>query len=161
MSATPAATGPLRPHDRAGRRLASLDLLRGLSVIGMILVNLMAGMSHRGPVFPLLLHSRWAGFTIADAIFPAFVLMVGVSVALTARDGTPDARRILLRAGRLVLLGLLFSNLLWLYDMTEGQPRLPGVLQRIGLVFAATALVYRRGNGRLRALLVAAILLIY
>ena len=62
------------------QRLVSLDLLRGLAVIGMIIVNEMAGM--QPPVYRLLLHSRWDGLTIADVVFPAFLFMVGVSIPL-------------------------------------------------------------------------------
>jgi predicted acyltransferase len=70
-----AVTDPAKPQ-----RLVSLDLLRGLAVIGMIIVNEMAGME--SPVYPLLLHSRWNGLTIADVVFPAFLFMVGVSIPL-------------------------------------------------------------------------------
>lgn len=142
------------------RRLPSLDLLRGLTVLGMIVVNATAGVAHRdGPVFAPLLHSDWAGFTIADAVFPAFIVMLGVSITLssTRRSTLP----ILARAGRLILLGLLLSNIFWLYDMSEYHPRLPGVLQRIGIVYGATALLYRAAGWRARAIVAVAILLLY
>ncbi|WBO21855.1 acyltransferase family protein [Sphingomonas abietis] len=161
MSRAPTATGPRHPHDRAGRRLASLDLLRGLTVLGMIIVNSTAGVSRRdGPVFPLLLHAEWAGFTIADSIFPAFILMVGVSIAISSR-GLPETSRILVRAGRLVLLGLFLSNMFWLYDNETYHLRLPGVLQRIGIAYAVVALVYPRTGWRARAALAAGLLLAY
>lgn len=143
------------------RRLPSLDLLRGLTVLGMIVVNATAGVAHRdGPVFAALLHSDWAGFTIADAVFPAFIVMLGVSVTLSsARSG--GTLPILARAGRLILLGLLLSNIFWLYDMSEYHPRLPGVLQRIGIVYGATALLYRKTGWRMRAIVAVVILLLY
>ena len=141
-------------------RLQSIDLLRGLAVLGMIVVNATAGVAHRdGPVFPLLLHADWAGFTIADSVFPAFILIMGVSIALSARGGA--ATPILARAGRLVLLGLLLSNIFWLYDAETFHPRLPGVLQRIGIIYAATALIYPRIGWRGRASLAAGVLLLY
>jgi hypothetical protein len=64
-------------------RVVALDALRGITVIGMILVNTAAFLHDPEglPAYPLLLHSTWAGFTIADAVFPSFILMVGVSVA--------------------------------------------------------------------------------
>ncbi|WP_454882875.1 acyltransferase family protein [Sphingomonas oryzagri] len=141
-------------------RLHSIDLLRGLTVLGMIIVNATAGVAHRdGPVFPLLLHADWAGFTIADSVFPAFILIMGVSVALSAKSSRMAP--ILGRTLRLVLLGLLLSNIFWLYDMGAYQPRLPGVLQRIGIVYAATALIYPRIGWQGRALLAAGVLLLY
>jgi len=144
------------------RRLPSLDLLRGLTVLGMIVVNATAGVAHRdGPVFPLLLHSEWAGFTIADAVFPAFIVMLGVSIAFSSQAREGPVGPILGRAARLILLGLLLSNIFWLYDMSEYQPRLPGVLQRIGIVYAATALVYRAAGWRARLIVAALLLLLY
>ena len=71
---------PARPQ-----RLVSLDLLRGLAVIGMIIVNEMAGQQGNGPVYPTLLHSHWNGLTVADVVFPAFLFMVGVSIPLSLR----------------------------------------------------------------------------
>jgi predicted acyltransferase len=144
------------------RRLPSLDLLRGLTVLGMIVVNATAGVAHRdGPVFPLLLHSDWAGFTIADGVFPAFIVMLGVSATVSSRARGGKVLAILMRAARLILLGLVLSNVFWLYDMSEYHPRLPGVLQRIGIVYAATALLYRTTGWRVRAIVAASLLLLY
>lgn len=157
------ATGPARPHDAAGRRLRSLDLLRGLTVLGMIIVNATSGVRRLdGPVFPLLLHAPWAGFTLADTVFPAFIVMVGVSIAISARPGRAlDTAAMLGRAGRLMLLGLLLTNMFWLYDMESYTPRLPGVLQRIAIVYVATALLHARTGWRARAVIAGGILLLY
>jgi predicted acyltransferase len=151
-------------HAQAGkaRRLRSLDALRGLTVVGMILVNASAALSYRGPVFPLLLHAEWAGFTIADTVFPAFIVMVGVSIAVASRPDRPLAKATALaRAGRLILLGLLLTNMFKLWSFDAFPWRLPGVLQRIGIVYAATALLYPRTGTRTRALLAGFILLLY
>jgi predicted acyltransferase len=162
MTHIPEATGPRFPHDNAGRRLRSLDLLRGLTVLGMILVNATSTVAPLdGPVFGQLLHARWAGFTLADAVFPAFILMTGVSIAISSRGDSPDVPRILARAGRLVLLGLLLSNIFWLYDFESYVPRLPGVLQRIGLVYGVVALLYPVTGWRTRAGIAAALLALY
>ena len=138
-------------------RLVSLDLLRGLTVIGMILVNEMAGMESEGPVYSTLLHSHWQGLTLADVVFPAFILMVGASIPLSFQskateqlDSKEQYSRILWRSARLILLGWLLSNLWWLTDFDASSWRLFGVLQRIGLVYAACAIMYlslRRGRG--------------
>lgn len=161
---TPQATGPARPHDRAGHRLRSLDILRGLTVFGMILVNATAGVQQKdGPVFALLLHSQWAGFTLADTVFPAFITMVGVSIAVSARAGRAvDTRAVLMRALRLILLGLFLTNMFILWNWHHNwPPRMPGVLQRIGIVYAVVALLYPWLDTRTRAIAAGAILILY
>src|SRR5688500_11953586 len=121
-------------------RLVSLDLLRGLTVMGMILVNEMAGMASEGAVYPTLLHSPWNGVTLADLVFPAFLFMVGVSIPLSLREraGAPvppseQHSRIIWRSIRLVLVGFILSSIWWFSDFSATTWRLFGVLQRIGL----------------------------
>ncbi|MEG8039152.1 heparan-alpha-glucosaminide N-acetyltransferase domain-containing protein [Sphingomonas sp. LR60] len=161
----PLATGPRDPHDRAGRRLRSLDLLRGVTVAGMITVNATAGVqSLDKPVFATLLHADWAGFTLADTVFPAFLTMVGVSIAISSRGDAASAaatRRVLARAARMILIGLLLGHMFFLADFHKHGVRLPGVLQRIGIVFAVCALLYPRLGTRARAIAAAALLLGY
>lgn len=127
---------------QAPGRLDSLDILRGLTVIGMIVVNSAAGLQ-RYPVPSSLLHSHWIGLTLADVVFPAFIFIVGVSVALSmpAARGLDanTARRIAVRSLRLILIGVLLTNIYWLADYDAYHFRWLGVLQRIGLVFAVVA----------------------
>lgn len=150
---------------RTGDRLASLDVLRGLTVMGMILVNSAAGMFYgqKSAVFPTLLHAPWAGLTLADFVFPAFLMMVGVAIPL-AQAGVQAVdlrRRILARTTRLFLLGFLLSNIYWFADFDTGSWRLFGVLQRIGLVYGACALLVMTTGPRVRLGIVAGILLLY
>jgi predicted acyltransferase len=158
-----AAREPVAPPDGKRRRLQSLDLLRGFTVVGMIVVNASAALNYvAGPVFPILLHARWAGFTAADAVFPAFITMVGVSIAISARAEAPlGIRRILWRTARLILLGLILVNLYLPFMADPWPPRLPGVLQRIAIVYALCAIAYPRTSLRTRALIAAGILLGY
>lgn len=153
-----------------GTRLASLDLLRGLAVMGMILVNAAAGLfySVEAEVWPPLLHARWDGLTIADLVFPAFLMMVGVSIpfalARPAAEGGltfPVAHQIGVRSFRLILIGFLLSNLAWFADFSSGDWRLFGVLQRIGLVYGACALLFLLLRPRTLLILTGAILLLY
>lgn len=123
------------------KRVASLDILRGLTVIGMIVVNAAAGLQ-RFPIPTPLLHSHWIGLTLADLVFPAFIFMVGVSIAVSMREVVLDAsttRRVVIRSLRLILLGLLLTNLYWLADYETHIFRWGGVLQRIGLVYLVVA----------------------
>lgn len=121
----------------ATNRLRSLDVLRGLTVAAMILVN----SPGNGAAFAPLRHARWHGWTPADLIFPAFLVIMGVSAAYCAaqrraRGTAPEAtaRRVLRRAAVLLALGLLVN--FFLYPGKDGL-RLPGVLQRIALCYLA------------------------
>ena len=154
---------------KTSRRLLSLDVLRGLTVIGMILVNAAAGL-HYGDgiaVYPLLLHAQWAGLTLADLVFPAFLMIVGVSIPLAMAQGAEDPRGplplgpILWRMARLFLLGLLLSNLFWLQNPDGMSWRFWGVLQRIGLVYGACAILFLLTGPKVRLGLIVAILVLY
>lgn len=160
-----AQTGANEPRRE---RLVSLDMMRGLAVIGMILVNEMAGMESKGKVFPTLLHSSWAGLTLADVVFPMFLMMAGVSIPLSLGAGgrerpvdNEESKRILWRSLRLILLGLILSNLWWFADQSATSWRLFGVLQRIGLVYGASALLFLLCSPRIRLALIAIILILY
>lgn len=147
-------------------RLISLDVLRGLTVAGMILVNSAAAMkwSAGADVSPILLHASWEGLTLADFVFPAFLTMVGIAIPCSLRHARPERatyRRILGRTARLLLLGFLLSNLYWLASFQSGEWRLFGVLQRIGLVYGACAILFLTCGTRGRAMLIAVILLAY
>jgi predicted acyltransferase len=153
--------------EAAKPRLLSLDVLRGLTVVGMILVNSMAGMKWgaEADVYPLLLHASWDGLMLADLVFPGFLMMVGVAIPLAAanvRDGAAGQRGVILgRAARLFVLGFLLSNLYWFADFSSGDWRLFGVLQRIGLVYGACALLFLACGPRVRLGIIAAILVLY
>jgi predicted acyltransferase len=123
-------------------RLGALDLLRGVTVAGMIVVNNPGNWSS---VFPQLTHAPWHGVTAADLIFPAFIFIMGVAMSLalpsTAPAGTRAQlyRRIARRAALLVLLGLVL-NAAAAWPHLESM-RIPGVLQRIGLTYLAAAVI--------------------
>jgi predicted acyltransferase len=149
-------------------RLLSLDVLRGLTLVGMILVNSMAAMKYDAgaAVFPLLLHSHWEGMTLADLVFPSFLTMVGVSIPLAMAGSSskpkPDVHRaILVRTIRLFVLGMILSNLYWLADLSSGDWRLFGVLQRIGLVYGACAFLFLASGPKVRITIAVAILVLY
>ncbi len=124
-------------------RLASLDVMRGLTIAGMILVTDPGTYS---AVFPPLTHAAWQGATPTDMIFPAFLFMVGVSTVFSIdarmrRGATRTALiiHIVIRAIVLIVLGLLVNGFPF-YDLHH--LRIPGILQRIALCYAAAALFY-------------------
>lgn len=151
------------------RRLLSLDVLRGLTVIGMILVNASAGLRYGDgfDVYPLLLHARWDGLTLADLVFPAFLVIVGVSIPMAKGQAGGDGKirstfpPIAWRTLRLFLLGLFLSNLYWLQSPDEGHWRFWGVLQRIGLVYGACAVLFLTTGPRVRVGIAITILALY
>jgi predicted acyltransferase len=130
----------------------------------MVLVNDPA----MGPPFLYrqLTHSPWDGWTFADTIFPAFIFMVGASMAfsmaryLDGREARSAALpRILRRAVLLVLLGLLvngFGLLLGQHVSVLGHLRLPGVLQRIAVAYliGSLAVLYLRTRAQVVAVVV-------
>lgn len=118
-------------------RLLSVDFLRGVTVCFMVIAN---NPGDTVNMYSALIHSRWHGWTVVDFIFPIFLFLVGVSVALsTPRDGVrAKAHRIwpraLQRAALLFGLGL-FVNGFPLFHLDT--LRIPGVLQRIAVVYLA------------------------
>ncbi|MDX1666086.1 MAG: heparan-alpha-glucosaminide N-acetyltransferase domain-containing protein [Saprospiraceae bacterium] len=126
-----------------GSRLISLDALRGFTIAAMIIVNDPGSWSH---VYDPLLHADWNGITPTDYIFPFFLFIVGVSIALAYQkrldqgtDKRPLVKKILIRSAKIFGLGLF----LWLWpDFDFSGLRWAGVLQRIALVFLPCALLY-------------------
>lgn len=125
-------------------RLESLDVLRGLAVAGMILVN-QPGDPSQVPGW--LGHSDWHGLSPADLVFPLFVFVVGASVPIALgryRDlgakGAPRPwRKVVIRGARLVALGYGLNVVLALPSFDPLHARIPGVLQRIGLCYLGCA----------------------
>lgn len=145
-----------------GARWASVDALRGLAVAAMLLVNNPGDWAH---VWAPLRHAEWHGFTPTDFVFPLFLFIVGVSLALAIEPalerGTavPALRGALLwRALRIVLLGLaLHAVAHWLLDTRAFRPM--GVLQRIGLCVAAAGLLALHARPRAQWFAIVALLL--
>lgn len=122
-------------------RIVSVDLLRGLTIAAMILVN---NPGTWGAVYAPLLHAPWHGYTPTDLIFPFFLFIVGCSIAFAYRHRKPGPetyRKIVVRSVKLVGLGLFLGAFLIDPPFIKAWEniRLPGVLQRIGLVFLFAA----------------------
>jgi predicted acyltransferase len=145
-------------------RLTSLDVFRGITIAGMILVN-MAGVADP-KVYPPLLHADWHGCTPTDLVFPFFLFIVGVAMTFSLSKYTDDNKptaavygRIFRRAAILFLLGLLLNGFWnkgpWTFDL--GSIRLMGVLQRISLSYLFASLIVlnipRKGQWILAGLL--------
>jgi predicted acyltransferase len=125
-------------------RLDGLDVLRGLTVAGMLVVNTPGTWDH---VYPPLLHAEWNGWTYTDTIFPFFLFIVGVSMEISfARRGAGGATRADLlrhtaaRGAAIFGIGLALNALSFVLFHKE-HLRIPGVLQRIGVCFLAAGLI--------------------
>ncbi|MDR6643664.1 putative acyltransferase [Luteibacter sp. 1214] len=134
-------------------RYGSVDVLRGLTVAAMLLVNDPGDWGH---VWWPLEHAEWNGCTPTDLVFPLFLFIVGVSIALAivprveaGAVQAPIRDAALRRALRIVGLGLALNLIGWL-AIPEAHLRLPGVLQRIGICFAFASLlaIYARAVTR-------------
>ena len=145
------------------KRLQSLDILRGITVAGMILVN-----NGWGESFEMLRHSRWNGMTPCDLVFPFFLFIMGIScyLSLVKSEFKPTVtvlRRILKRAVLLFLIGLLIH---WLDGALDGDYglshlRIMAVLQRIALCYLAVSLFAVYCNHRYTLPVAVALLVVY
>jgi predicted acyltransferase len=145
----------------APQRLISLDAFRGLTVAAMILVNNPGSWSF---VYPPLRHAAWHGWTPTDLIFPFFLVIVGMSMALSLGPRIEAGRqaglipKILRRSLLLFGVGLL----LHLYPRFRfATLRIPGVLQRIALCFLLGALIYLVAKPKSRTVLAILLLILY
>jgi predicted acyltransferase len=122
-------------------RVRSLDVFRGLTVAGMVIVNNPGDWS---TVYWPLLHAEWNGWTPTDLIFPFFLFIVGVAITLTTRSVAPLT---ILRRGAIIwALGLLLAAFPFFRLSTL---RIPGVLARIAWCYVAAAVIARAaGRGR-------------
>lgn len=167
---TPALTAP--------RRLESLDVFRGLTIAGMILVNDPGAASywpldhadelmtaHPTDWYP----GKWwidaNGWTPTDLIFPFFLFIVGTSMILSfaARRARGDSRLALMKhAVRRSALILLIGYAIRILPYVDfSHMRYPGVLQRIALVYLCTSAITLWTTQRGRIIWIAGLLVGY
>jgi predicted acyltransferase len=170
---------PAAPATR--ERLLALDVFRGATVAGMLLVN---NPGSWGAIYAPLEHAPWHGWTPTDLIFPFFLFIVGITthLSLGARRerGASDRElvgRILWRGAAIFALGLFLSAFpLFNWRPIAGNPdpsfldrvvdqfvnlRIMGVLQRIALAYVLGALLTLRTSMRQQVAIAAALLLGY
>src|SRR5262245_38281138 len=124
----------------ATNRLLSLDVFRGLTVAGMVLVNNPGTWSS---IYWPLEHAEWNGWTPTDLVFPFFLFIVGVSITLAfaRRTQTGGSKRdlylkVIKRTLIIFALGL-FLNGFPFFHLSE--IRIAGVLQRIAVCYLFAA----------------------
>lgn len=154
-------------------RLVSLDVFRGVTIVGMILVNNPGTWAH---VHPPLQHAEWHGWTPTDLIFPFFLFIVGVAIPLayTKRLAQGVSRPTLVRKAG-VRAAVLFGIGLFMaaYPIVQIAPafawlrpgledlRIMGILQRIALCYLAATLLFLYTRPRTRSYWMGGVLLLY
>jgi len=159
-------------------RSLALDVFRGLTVAGMLLVNDPGSWDH---IYTPLEHAPWFGWTPTDLIFPFFLFIVGITTQLSlasrrARgDDEAALRRQILRRGALILLvGLLMTGFPyhqfyltlpggWVFDsrtahLDVAHWRVTGVLQRIAVCYTLGALLTFRTSVKQQVAILAPLL---
>ncbi len=143
-------------------RLVSLDVFRGITIAGMILVNNPGTWSS---IYPALRHAEWHGCTPTDLIFPFFLFIVGVAITFSLskrKERGDDYSKLVLQIMRrsfvLFLLGIILSGFPYFEFATI---RIPGVLQRIAVVYLISSLVFLGTTLKVQAYLTFIFLLVY
>jgi predicted acyltransferase len=137
-------------------RITAIDVMRGLTLALMIVVNLQIG---EGKSYAQLLHAQWDGLTLTDVVFPTFMFVVGTSLAWTLekyqRLGEAALlRKVLTRTAVIFLCGyLLYWFPFFRIDAARhviaapiSHTRIFGVLERIALGYGAAALIVHYGR---------------
>lgn len=151
-------------------RLISLDVFRGITIAGMVLVNNPGTWS---AIYPPLEHAEWNGVTPTDLVFPFFLFIVGIAItlALGRRVETGGVNReiywkILRRSLLIFGLGLFLATFPF-YNFSKGEwldlstVRIMGVLQRIAVCYMVSALIFLHTNWKEQAIIAGALLLVY
>ena len=143
-------------------RLVSLDVFRGLTVVGMVLVNNPGSWAH---IYWPLEHAEWNGWTPTDLIFPFFLFIVGVAIplGLGKRVERGDKFRdlflkIIYRTVVIFLLGEFLAGFPYFHVSTI---RIPGVLQRIAVCYFFASIIFIKTRPRTQAIIALALLVAY
>jgi len=137
-------------------RYLAVDVFRGLTIVFMILVNSLdehAQMSW-------LQHSVWNGCSIADLVFPFFLIVVGISIILKFNKPTDFAKtQIFKRTVTLFFYGLLLNA--FPYFLKLDHLRIMGVLQRIAICYCLSALICINTSPKQQIYIITLILVLY
>ena len=130
----------------SNKRLLALDVMRGITIAGMILVNTPGSWQH---TYAPLKHAEWIGLTPTDLVFPFFMFIMGISTYISLRKydftfSIPAGLKILKRTVIIFLIGIGISWLSILCFQHDPFPidqiRILGVMQRLALGYGITAL---------------------
>jgi predicted acyltransferase len=143
-------------------RLVSLDVFRGITIAGMVLVNNPGSWEH---IYWPLEHARWHGWTPTDLVFPFFVFIIGVAIPLAfARriESGGSKRDLYLKIVRRTLIifaiGLFLNGL---PDFGLADYRIPGVLQRLAVCYFFASIIFLNTKYRTQIAIAIGLLIFY
>src|ERR1051325_1011329 len=146
----------------APERLISLDVFRGITIAGMVLVNNPGTWS---AIYWPLEHAEWHGWTPTDLIFPFFLFIVGVAIPLAfgRRIDSGDSRRdlylkIVKRTLIIFALGMFLAGFPYFPLATI---RIPGVLQRIAVCYLFASLIFLNTKIKTQVVITILLLIVY
>lgn len=151
------------------KRLLSLDVFRGATIAGMMLVN---NPGDWNQIYAPWKHAAWDGWTFTDTIFPFFLWIVGVAMTLSfaKRVERGDnkgslALHVLQRSAIIFVLGLVLSGfpfgLAFGHKYSFATMRIPGVLQRIAVCYLVGGLIYLWSGFRVQIAVTVGLLVVY
>ena len=142
-------------------RLISLDVFRGITIAGMVLVNNPGTWSS---IYWPLEHAEWHGWTPTDLVFPFFVFIVGVAIPLAfgRRMDSGSKRDLYLKIIRrtviIFALGMFLAGFPYFQLSTI---RIPGVLQRLAVCYLVASIIFLNTKVRTQIIVTVALLVIY
>ncbi|HUS09579.1 MAG TPA: DUF5009 domain-containing protein [Pyrinomonadaceae bacterium] len=143
-------------------RLISLDVFRGITIAGMVLVNNPGTWSS---IYWPLEHAEWHGWTPTDLVFPFFLFIVGVAIPLAfgRRIESGGSRRDLyLKVVRRTLIIFALGMFLAGFPYFQlGTIRIPGVLQRIAVCYLLASIIFLNVKVRAQVIITVALLIVY
>ena len=150
-------------------RLLSLDVFRGATIAGMMLVN---NPGDWGYVYAPFRHAAWNGWTYTDTVFPFFLWIVGVAMTFSfakrmerGDDKKKLALHVLQRSAIIFLIGLLLNGLpfglLFGHQFSFSTMRIPGVLQRIAVCYLVAGLIVLNTGWKAQGWIATVILTMY
>ena len=149
-------------------RYISVDVFRGFTIALMIIVN---SPGSWGNTFAPLLHADWHGITLTDFVYPFFIFIVGVSIVISNKNkGTSSSTKtILFRSIKIFSLGVflgIFTGFMYQVvgsglSFSLSDIRIPGVLQRIALVYLSCAILYKYSNWVQQLVVMLSLLVVY
>ncbi len=152
---------PNRPTEPA-KRLVSLDVFRGITIAGMVLVNNPGTWEH---IYWPLQHASWHGWTPTDLVFPFFLFIVGVAITLAFGSRVESGRskrdlylKVLKRSLIIFAIGL-FLNGFPYFNVAE--LRIPGVLQRIAVCYLFASIIFLNTKIRTQVVITVGLLFVY
>jgi predicted acyltransferase len=130
-------------NENSVSRLQCIDIFRGITIAFMLVVN---NPGNPVSIHPQLKHAPWHGVTLADLVFPFFIFIMGAVIPLSIRGRLEKGTklrsilfRVISRSSLLFILGLVLNGFP-MFDLS--RIRIPGVLQRIAVVYLFSSLCY-------------------